>query len=125
MAPLTLLVVCAKLDAFFVLIFAYLVNKEVIVPRELIGIVICFGSVIVITCGQDDAVLNENEKSNLRVLGICLSILHALFLAGAAVLTRTLNSVSILIIIFWNSLIGLLGGLVLILIQAWSTGQGF
>ena len=50
MAPLTLLVVCAKLDAFFVLILAYLVNREAIVPRELVGIVICFGSVIAITC---------------------------------------------------------------------------
>ena len=49
MAPLTLLVVCAKLDSFFVLILAYLINREEIVPLELLGILICFGSVIVIT----------------------------------------------------------------------------
>ena len=91
MAPLTLLVVCAKLDSFFVLILAYLINREVIVPLEILGILICFGSVIVITMSQEDAILSEFEETNQRVLGLGLAVLHALFLAGAAVLTRKLS----------------------------------
>ena len=48
-APLTLIMVCAKLDAFFVFILAYFINKEAVVPIELLGMCICFGSVIMIS----------------------------------------------------------------------------
>ena len=81
MAPLTILVICVKTDAFFVVILGYIVNREKITLMELIGIFVCFGAVAIISYSQSDAELNETEQSNMRVLGIILVLIHAFFFA--------------------------------------------
>ena len=51
-APMTIVNVVLKTDAFFVFICAYFINGEKIVPIEVVGILVCFVTIYVISRNQ-------------------------------------------------------------------------
>ena len=52
LAPMTMVTVIVKTDAFFVFVFGYFINGERIAPIELLGLMICFGTIFIIS--QDE-----------------------------------------------------------------------
>ena len=52
---MTLVNVVLKTDAFFVFIFAYLINGEKIVLIEVLGILVCFCTICVISREQKES----------------------------------------------------------------------
>ena len=76
---MTLVNVIMKTDAFFVFTLSFFINQEKIIPLELLGIVICFGTIFIIS--QDDKKYEEDheELKAKRTIGIILAILVAFF----------------------------------------------
>ena len=127
-APMTLITVFCKLDGFFVLIFAHFINREQIIPIEMLGIFICFGTVTVISLNQESTPIEGSEpnsqsdtvisyESNQRVIGFVLAVLHAISMGATIVLTRRLKDVPTLLITFWSGLIGMIGAFAYIAIE--------
>ena len=52
MAPLTIVNTIIKLDSFIVLILGYVINREALIPVEVIGMLICFSTIAAMTFSQ-------------------------------------------------------------------------
>ena len=99
LAPLTIINVIVKLDSFIVLVLAFLINREPIIPIEALGMFICFGAIVAMAISSEkdhkeagpEGEIDETETDiNLRMLGILMAVVVALFGGTIPILTRRL-----------------------------------
>ena len=124
MVPLTLINVISKLEAFFVFILGYLINGERIVPIEVLGILICFGTVVVLSMTDNEEDVETDDSGNLRTLGVSLGVLTAFFGGANNVLNRKLKDIPPSLIMVYNGFAGLVGMGVWILLDTYLSETG-
>lgn len=112
--PLSTSMVILMTSAFWVSILAFFINGEPILGFELLGMMICFGAVVVIaTSSQEETIVDEDatEESqglNPKLLGIILAMSAAWFIATQNVINRVAKSMDPLVLLFYYGLIGTL-----------------
>ena len=66
------------MDSFLICILGFLINGEKVAPIELLGIIICFGAVFLISRSQP-SVEETDSIYDHRLIGVILAIGVALF----------------------------------------------
>lgn len=138
MAPLTIVNTIIKLDSFIVLILGYLINREALIPIEVIGLLIVFSAIACMTFSEqispttvteeetsDVTVDTADESSNMRTVGIILAVVVAFFGGTMPILTRKLKDVPATLMMFYLGLVGsvLIG--VYLAVEAIRSEEGF
>lgn len=105
----------------------FFVNHEPIVPIEVLGMLICFGGVIVITLSQSSHSLEGSVSTdgNLRILGIGMIFICSWLNAFTCVLNRKLKGVHHAVVMFWHGCLGLSVAALYIIVEAAVTDNGF
>ena len=129
-APLTIVNTIIKLDSFIVLILGYLINREALIPVEVIGMFICFSAIAAMTFSAKkttDAATGEEveEDSNLRMVGILIALIVACFGGTMPILTRTLKDVPATLMMFYLGLVGSLLIGIYLLVETLRSEGGF
>ena len=110
MAPLTIVNTIIKLDSFIVLILGYVINREALIPVEVIGMFICFSTIAAMTFSQKkeptESTDVEETDTNLRMVGILIALIVAMFGGTMPILTRTLKDVPATLMMFYLGLVG-------------------
>ena len=123
--PLSLLVIIFQTSPFWISILGYFVNYEPIVGIEVIGMVVCFIGVVVITLSQNSHATEETIDSgiNLRILGIGMIFTCAWLNAITCVLNRKLSGVHHAVVMFWHAILGFAVATLYICIESYVTGN--
>ena len=119
LAPYSILFILAQTAPFWTSILSYFLNGEPIFPIELLGMSICFVSVVFIARAYDEkdapSPVNANPDDltqSHRALGMFLCILATLLGAGMSVLTRKLVQMPAAIVILYAGVVGFLASVV-------------
>ena len=91
------------------LILGYVINREALIPVEVIGMFICFSTIAVMTFSQkkeSESTEVEEGDANLRMVGILIALVVAMFGGTMPILTRTLKDVPATLMMFYLGLVG-------------------
>ena len=90
---MTIVYVVNKIDVFLVVILGYFINDEKVVPFEIIGMIIVFSAIMLISFNQPQASDIEDDSTDRRLLGIFFAVILAMCGSVSQVLTRSLKEV--------------------------------
>ena len=128
-APISLVIVCSCTAPFWISILANVVNGEPLIGLEIASMIVCFSAVIVITMnvgkeeGDSTIVVDTEDTYNRPQLGIAIALAGSVMQALTATLNRSLKGVRPNIIVFYQTLVGLILLGAYILIEAIVTGN--
>jgi drug/metabolite transporter (DMT)-like permease len=86
-------------------ILAFLILKDKLYKSELIGALLCFSAVVMITTGKEQADLGD-VPYYLYQLGIAANLVSAVCFSFVTLLSRKMKDINFATILFWYSVIG-------------------
>ena len=110
------------MNPFWIAILACIILKERIQFIEIIGIVVCFGGVVMITYSksfhEEDAKGSEDASELEKYIGMMLAILGGVSMAISNVYNRKLKDIDYNNIMVYHSMLGIILASVYILVEA-------
>jgi len=103
--PLTLTTVVFQTNPFWMSVLGICFLGERIMKVEIIGIVLCFGGVVMVTLAPSDAEVSTD--SNVLLFGVSLCLVMAWTHSFVQMFNRMMRDVPWYTIMFWHSTIGL------------------
>ena len=120
---MTIHIILFQTNTFWISILGYFINKEPMLPVEIVGMVICFMAVVAITLSSNDASSSseptDGTAQDYRTLGYCLVMIGAWVFATTNVLNRVLKELHHALVMFYYSAFGMPLFLVIMLSQAY------
>ena len=136
--PLTFVIIIGQTFTFWVSLFGCCIFKEALHPLEIMGMVVCFACVVLITlqgaqneeestdqaAGADEEPADEQTSDGMQIVGFLLIFGYSLLYAVRCAANRGLKGTLTSVVIFWHGLCGLILAVVAILIEHYATQTG-
>ena len=128
--PTSTAMILFQMSPFFIAIFAFFILGERIHLIEIIGIVICFGGIVMITLSKTEDVDKEQESAadeedgvHDDYLGVIVGIASAITFALTGIFNRKLKAIDYTALMVYHGLIGGVLALLVILIEGAIKGE--
>lgn len=111
--PVSLLTIAQSTQAFWTALLGHMVNKEAFLRLECVGMVACFGGVVLMATSHHEGALFEPIHESLhmhygKLIGVGVMVFVAANNAMVSVLARRMKEIHFSVIAFWFSVVGVL-----------------
>jgi drug/metabolite transporter (DMT)-like permease len=109
MLPVFVYTVLFQTSSFWISLMGFLINREKIIPLELVGMVVCFICVAVIsqTGAPGDVSVEEGIEPSTSLAGVFAALSASFVYASSCISNRPLGDLPYQLIMFWGSLIAI------------------
>jgi drug/metabolite transporter (DMT)-like permease len=109
MLPVFVYTVLFQTSSFWISLMGFFINREKIIPFELVGMVVCFVCVAAISQAgaSGDVLMEEGTEPGTSLAGVFAALSASFVYASSCISNRPLGDLPYQLIMWWGSLIGL------------------